>query len=190
MNESGTSKPQDYPLAQSDATRMLATGLERVRAETGATQRDIAMELNYRTSVVLSHMALGRVPIPIDRAQEIARVLGLDPTRFLLATLKQRHREVDFEALFGVRVPQESAVAAELEAIAGVELDELPKGTREILRQVVSSKLPERRWLSAAELPIIEMLRRRLPTLHGEGLTPDDSRRLATLVERNFTASG
>lgn len=172
----------DYPLADSEATKILAAGLERLQRETGATQKEVATRLNYRTSVVLSHMALGRVPIPIDRANDIARELGLDPSRFLLATLKQRHPEVDFEALFGVQMRQESALASELSAIAGESLDQLPAPTKEILRDVVATRQPERRWLSSTELPIVEMIRQRYPNVRREGLGPDDRQQLVSCL--------
>ena len=174
----------DYPLANTDATKMLGSGLERLHAEHGLTQRDVASRLNYKTSVVLSHMALGRVPIPIDRVNDIARVLGLDASRFLLAVLKQRHPGMDFESLLGIQMPQESALASELEALAGSSLDDLPRETKQILREVVGAAQPERRWLSAAELPAMEILRRHYPTLTSDGLAPDEHRRFTTWLNQ------
>nr|WP_166175711.1 helix-turn-helix transcriptional regulator [Altererythrobacter segetis] len=91
----------DYPLANSEATRMLAAGLEHAAEDKGWSQRTIAKMLNYRASVVLSHMALGRVPIPIDRALQFARLLGMDTAKFLLAVLEQRHPEIDFVKVLG-----------------------------------------------------------------------------------------
>jgi hypothetical protein len=179
----------DYLFANSEATKMLAAGIERVANGTGATQRDIAKQLNYKTSVVLSHMALGRVPIPIDRVPDIARVLALNPSAFLLATLKQRHPDIDFDALLGVQMPSESALAAELEAIAGAALDELPSETRQILREVVGSRQPERRWLAHTELPIVELLRSRFPEIGPKGLSRSQREMLIACLENGAAAS-
>jgi transcriptional regulator with XRE-family HTH domain len=164
-------QPADYPLAHTEATKTLSAALERVQSGTGQTQRDIARALGYKSSVVLSHMALGRVPIPLDRAEDIAKVLGLDSSRFLLATLQQRHPNVDFDSLFGVRVAEESALVSELQSIAGRPLDELPSTTKTVLRDVVASAHPERRWLRPAELATVELLRERRPSFHEEGLS-------------------
>lgn len=169
-----TSPSADYPLADTEATKMLSAALERVQSETGQTQREIARALGYKTSVVLSHMALGRVPIPVDRAEHIAKVLGLDPCRFLLVTLRQRHPEVDFDGLFGLQMPQDSALVSELRSIAGKALDELPNPTKRALREVVASAQPERRWLSSAELATVELLRELRPSFHLEGLSAAD----------------
>jgi hypothetical protein len=184
MSDSTPRSVDDYPLANTEATRMLAAGLERVHAHRGLTQKDVASKLNYKTSVVLSHMALGRVPIPVDRAEDIAAVLGLDPTRFLLAVLKQRHPDVDFETLLGVQLPQESGVAAELEALAGTTLDELPKETKQVLREVASAANPQQRWLTTAELPVVEILRRRYPAMPMDGLTTDERRHLTARLNK------
>lgn len=173
---------EDYPLAHTEATKMLAAALERTQAERDVTQRDIAKELNYKSSVVLSHMALGRVPIPIDKVNLIARTLKLDPSRLLIATLKQRHPDIAFEALMGVRLPDESALSAELELIAERPLDQIAEPTKQILREVAGTMHPERRWLSLAELPVMEMLRQRYPTLRTDGLPADDRRRLVNCL--------
>lgn len=182
MNNNDTPPADNYPLAQTEATRMLAAGLECLKETKGKTQRDVARQLGYKTSVVLSHMALGRVPIPIDKANLIADVLKLDPSAFLLAILKQRHPDVKFETLLGVQLPRESATVAELELIAEAPLDELPDETKQLLREVVGSRHPERRWLSTAELPIIEKLRQRYPAMHWDGLGEEDRRQLASFL--------
>jgi transcriptional regulator with XRE-family HTH domain len=160
MQLSDLTSGSDHPLAQTSATMMLAAGIERAARDTGATQRDLAKQLNYRTSVVLSHMASGRVPIPIDRAAKIARVLKLDASEFLLAVLEQRHPEVNFKSLLGVQMPSESALAAELETIAGVGLDRLPEETKHVLREVVASADPARRWVTPAELTTLATIRK------------------------------
>jgi transcriptional regulator with XRE-family HTH domain len=181
----------DYPLAGSEATRMLAEGLKQAEEEKGLSQRSIAKLLNYKSSVVLSHMALGRVPIPIDRAMDIARLLKLDQSRFLLAVLQQRHPEIDFIRLLGAgtkpgtkaaqaaRNARASFVLDDLEAIAGRQLDELSTEKVNILREVVGDPNPSRRWLSYHELPAIEVIRQVQPS----GLAPADRAKLREFME-------
>jgi hypothetical protein len=177
---------EDYPLANSEATKMLAAGLKQAEEEKGLSQRTIAKTLNYKSSVVLSHMALGRVPIPIDRALEIARLLKMDSSRFLLAVLQQRHPDIDFPRLLnagkggsakGSKV--ESYVMDELQAIAGKPLDDLPVDKVNVLREAVGDPNPQRRWLAFHELPTVELLRQK----HPRGLTPGARVKLSEFLE-------
>lgn len=88
-----------YPLAHTQASKMLGEAFERIREQKGLSQRQVAAMLGYKASVVLSHMASGRAPIPIGRAPELAQVLDLDPAEFLLAVLEQREPGVDFRGI-------------------------------------------------------------------------------------------
>jgi len=173
---------EDYPFADAEATRMLADGLARALVERGLTQRDVSRELGYKSSVVVSHMALGRVPVPIDRAADIARLLTLDASRFLYAVLRQRHPNVDFASLFDAHPPMGSSgdVAAELETIAGRSLDDLDSGTIAVLREVVAAADPNRRWLSLEEVSILDAIRAALPKKGGVAPTKE---RLARLTK-------
>ena len=66
-----SSKPildNTYAYADSDAARMLASGLQRASEERGLSIRQLGKLLKYKQAVVLSHMATGRVPIP-DRSR-------------------------------------------------------------------------------------------------------------------------
>ncbi len=170
-------------LAGTEATRMLASAMQRVQGETGKTQRSLANELGYKTSVVLSHMALGRVPIPLDKVTDIARVLGLDATSFLLATLKQRHPGIEFDRLLGVELSAGTALAAELTSIAGQSLDDFTEETKHVLREVVASSDPARRWLSLREIAVMDLVRELFPRASGTGLSPGDIEFLRTLAE-------
>lgn len=176
----------DYPLANSEATRMLAEGLERASEEKGLSQRQLAKTLNYKTSVVLSHMALGRVPIPIDRALDFARLLNMDASRFLLAVLEQRHPDIDFARVLGATAKtkttgkggRESYTLEELESIAGKDLDALPVDRINVLREVVGDQNAARRWLDLSEMPVIDTLRR----MHPQGLTPAQRKKLEDAI--------
>lgn len=162
---------ESFPLARTDATRMVAAALRRLQAEAGMTQRDVASKLGYKTSVVLSHVALGRVPVPIDKMAEFAEVLGIPPQRFLLAVLEQRFPHIDFRTLLGIRLPPRGRLVERLETIAGHDLDDLPPSTIHVLEEVVAASRPARRWLSIEELPVMELARNAFPKLEVRGLS-------------------
>jgi hypothetical protein len=154
---------------------MLSEALDRAQRDKQQSQRFISGQLGYKSSVVLSHMASGRVPIPIDRAVDFARYLGMDQNEFLLAVLEQRFPEVDFRRLLasmkgkGSKVPaSNSALADELASLAGKPLDELPIGIIKVLREAVQDDRAPRRWIAPHEMGIIEQIRRFAP----DGLTP------------------
>jgi hypothetical protein len=147
---------------------MLESAMKAAQAA-GRSQRDVAGELGYKSSVVLSHMAAGRVPIPVDRAGDIATALGMDSQAFLLAVLEQRHPEIDFKSLFNISYSSAGTVGR-LEAIAGCSLDDLPAETRTMLEEVVGARSPRRRWLALPEIAAVELIR----DLRPEGLTGDD----------------
>lgn len=177
----------DYPLANSPATRMLAEGFEKAYEDKGFSQRQLAKTLNYKTSVVLSHMALGRVPIPIDRSLDFARLLDLNPAKFLMAVLEQRHPDINFSRVLGISTKRkstgkegrESYTLEELEDIAGKPLDELPVDRIDLLRKVVADPNATRRWLALGEMQAIEMIR----AAHPDGLSPVQRKKLGEAIE-------
>lgn len=171
----------DYPLKGTTAQRMLSEALDRAQRDKQQSQRFISGQLGYKSSVVLSHMASGRVPVPVDRAIDFARYLGMDQNEFLLAVLEQRFPEVDFRRLLsslkgkGSKAPaSNSALADELSALSGRPLDELPIGIIRVLREVVQDEKAPRRWIAPHEMGIIEQIRRFAP----DGLTPAQTRGL------------
>jgi hypothetical protein len=162
-------KPNFLPYAESDAAMLLAGAIAE-RARERISLRELGRRLEYKQPVVLSHMATGRVPIPIDRAVDIARTVGLPAKKFLLAVLDQRHPGIDWSLL----VDSSDGFASDLETIAGRPLDELPPGTKTVLREVVVDPKPVRRWLTTAELPVVEILRELRPALRVEGFSAGD----------------
>jgi len=158
---------------------MLERGMKAAQAA-GRSQRQVAAELGHRSSVVLSHMTLGRVPIPIDNAERIATALGLDPKAFLLAVLEQRHPDIDFKSLFNISYSS-AATVGRLEAIAGCSLDDLPAETRAMLEDVVGARSPRRRWLALSEIATTELIRELRP----EGLTADDRQTIEKALRRS-----
>jgi transcriptional regulator with XRE-family HTH domain len=149
----------------------------------GQSQREVAAKLGYKTSVVLSHMTAGRVPIPIDNAERIATALGLDPKAFLLAVLEQRHADIDFKSLFNISYSSAETVGR-LEAIAGCSLDDLPADTRAMLEEVVGARNPRRRWLALPELATMELIRDLRPNSSTEGLSSDDRAAIEIALRR------
>lgn len=161
---------EGYQWADTVAAKMMLHGLERARDQSGTSVRQLAKSLGYKQAVVLSHMATGRAPIPIDRAEDIARVLEIDPGRFLRAVLDQRHPEVKWELISPKTGADEANdLGAQLEIILNAPLSDLSAEQRHVLREVVAERFPRRRWLSVHELPLIEAIRsRQKPGAGGE----------------------
>lgn len=149
-----------YQWASTTAARMLLAGLERARDEMGLSVRQIAKTLGYKQAVVLSHMATGRAPIPIDRAEQIAEALEIDPGKFLRAVLNQRHPEVAWELITsGASATAADNLASQLEVILHAPLSDLTGEQRRVLREVAADRSPGRRWLSVHELPLMDAMR-------------------------------
>ena len=172
----------DYPLQGTRAQVMLESAMKAAQAS-GRSQRQVAGELGYKTSVVLSHMTAGRVPIPVDRAKHMAATLGMDPDGFLLAVLEQRHPEIDFKSLFNISYSSAETLGR-LEAIAGCSLDDLPADTRAMLEEVVGARNPRRRWLALPELATMELIRDLRPNSSTEGLSTDDRAAIEKALRR------
>lgn len=146
---------------------MLAAGLRTAALERGLSLREIGRRLGYKQPVVLSHMANGRVPIPIDRALDIAREVGLPAAQFLQAVLRQRHPEVDWRL---VTSSVADPVVAELELLAGKPLGALSQAHHRVLRDLVRDPDPEARWLSIPEIAVVKVLRELFPNMQRDGL--------------------
>jgi hypothetical protein len=162
-------KPDFLPYAETEAAMLLAGAIANKAGER-ISLRELGRRLEYKQPVVLSHMANGRVPIPIDRTVAIANTVGLPPKKLLQAVLEQRHPGIDWSMLIEPR----EGFAAELETIAGKSLDELPASAKAVIREAVIDPHPERRWLTTAELPAVELLRDVRPSYSAEGLSAAD----------------
>ena len=174
----------EYPLADTTAARMLSEGFARAKHEQGLSIRQIGKQMNYKTAVVLSHMALGRVPIPIDRAEELADTLAIDKAAFLQAVVKQRHPDVAWHLLTeGRRSSASDSLADELEAILGCRLKDLSIEQRAVMREVAAEPRPRRRWLSVHELHAVEVLREAVPDMQTEGVSSADLTAIRALLE-------
>jgi hypothetical protein len=164
----------DYPYAKTEAAKMLTNGLATAASGRRLSLREIGRRLGYSQAVVLSHWATGRTPIPIDRAVEIAREVGLPKKQFLLAVLEQRHGDVDWSI---ITTPSDEFVS-ELEDLAGEPLTALNADQRAVMREIVRDRRPTRRWLSLTEIPVIDTIRELRPLVRTEGLSSRDKKAL------------
>ncbi|USR00120.1 helix-turn-helix domain-containing protein [Sphingomonas aerolata] len=155
---------------------MFSSGLRRTAQVQGISQREIAKALGYKQSVVLSHMALGRVPIPVERAAQFAKHLNLDAKAFLAAVLKQRYPDIDWStSLRGDDADLESThLVQSIEAIACRPIEQLAPEQMRVIREVAADPHAERRWLTVHEVRAIELLRRHVPLLARDGLSKEE----------------
>jgi hypothetical protein len=170
----------DYDYKDTRASQMLAEGLRRASTERGLSVRQLGKRLNYKQAVVLSHWATGRVPIPIDRAVEVAREVGLPEREFLLAVLEQRHAEVDWNLITGFN----DDLIEDLEDIAGKPLATLSPEHQQVMKEVVAEARPQRRWLTLSEVPVMEAIREQVPYVRSDGMPRGMIERLTTALRR------
>lgn len=72
------------------ASVMLAIACE----SSGETMTVLGRRMGYSNRSSLSHMASGLQPVPVGKAPDIARAVGLDEDEFVKAALWQRHGSV------------------------------------------------------------------------------------------------
>jgi|TARA_R100000049_G_C1957194_1_gene116243 hypothetical protein len=138
---------------------MLHFALERAKEEKNLSVRQAAKQLGYKQAAVLSHMASGRAPIPIEKADEFARFFEMNSADFLMAVLHQRHPQVRW-SLITNQPARTDSFAAQLEIIFDAPLASLNSEQRRVIREVVAEPKPARRWLSIHELPAVVTMRK------------------------------
>jgi transcriptional regulator with XRE-family HTH domain len=171
----------EHRYANTAAATMLAAGLRSAAQERGLSLREIGRRLGYRQPVVLSHMASGRVPIPIDRALNIAEQVGIPRDRFLEAVLIQHHPGVQWRLITGE--PDPSVLS--LEKAAGRSLGALSAGHHRVLQEVVEDRNPEERWLAIPEISAVKFLRDLFPNMQTAGFSEEDRDALRLAVALN-----
>ena len=170
----------DRPLAHTQATKMFAEAVA-AKQKQGISQKDLAAALGHKSSVVVSHMATGRAPIPIDRSRDISDLLELDRNAFLLAVLEQRLPMLDFQSLVGSRSAADGKhehLMNQSETIGGRPLSALPDDLLDLIKECVADKDPRSRWLSLDELPVVALIRQLRPTFRSQGLTQADQKKV------------
>lgn len=189
--EEAAAQRSSYPYADTRAAQALSAAIDAISRKDGVSLRSLAGRLGYKSAVVVSHMRTGRLPIPVDRAVEIARAVGIEPARFLMLVLEQRYPSIDFtKALATGRAedaatdvtPATSRLVTELEQHAGRPLDKLPAATIAVLREVVSDPRPRRRWLGVSEASVTDIVRSTRPDLARDGVSPGQANLLADFL--------
>lgn len=167
-----------YPLADTDAARCLRSALDRLKRERKKSLRAVARELNYKQPVTLSHMANGRMPIPVERAGEIALAVEIDSVMFTNLVLKQRYPEMS------VKIDQADTAQFELSNGSSAvrsghwEGQTLTPSQERVLREVMRDERAAERWLSPHEVGVVQLLRQLRPGLTADGLSQADIERL------------
>lgn len=168
---------EPYPYADTRAAMMLRNALDRQGRERNLSMRALAKQLGYKQATVLSHMANGRVAIPLERASEIARAVALPASEFLAAAVAQRAPEaaelltIDPYASAERDATHSTGFITELTGFAGVPPEALNSEQMQVMREVALDPRPLRRWLTAAELPVMVQLRRIRPNISAESLS-------------------
>lgn len=168
--------PQEYPYANTDAARMLLSAIRLAASEEGISLRELGRRLGYKQPVALSHMSTGRIPVPVERAAQIAAELRLPMANFLTAVLRQRYPSLDWNSLQAEATLGSAAAELtwSLELAAGKPLSELTESQRRVMREVAADAQPDRRWISIHEAGVVEMLRRVRPSIRSQGLPRAD----------------
>lgn len=149
----------DPALADSEAAGMLSAALAKASNERGLSLRKIAPLVGYKQAVVLSHMATGRIPIPFEKAERIAEVLGMSASDFLKAILKQRHPDVSWSLITDFEGGLSGDFVEGLVQGLGEQKGRLNQEQLAVINEIVVDPHPRRRWLSVEEAAALEMLR-------------------------------
>lgn len=187
-------RPEDmYPFANTRAARMFADGLTKLERDQGTSQRQLAAQLQYKSSVVISHMASGRAPIPIERTNDFSRLLKLDPQDFFVAVLDQRYPHLNVTRLLASSGQQKASsssasqkgaqdeellILEDLQSAAGVALADMPSEQFNVMREVAADRQAARRWCSVPEMGILDVIRNERPDLAKSGLKPTQRKEL------------
>lgn len=167
-----------YPLADTDAARCLRSALNRLKLERKKSLRAVARELNYKQPVTLSHMANGRMPIPVERAEEIALAVEIDSIMFTNLVLKQRYPELNVGIVDEPTFQVDLADGVSSTHSAWRQERPLTLAQERVLREVVRDERAVERWLSPHEVTVIQLLRKLRPSLTLDGLSAIDMQRL------------
>lgn len=164
------------------AARMLSDAIENAKIELNLSIRKIGQQLGYKQATVISHMANGREPIPIDRAEELAKILEMDPALFLLSVVQQRYPDVDWSLINRAENERLDTLGSELENILEAPLTSLNERQRDVMREVASEPQPHLRWLSVNEAAAAkELLKEGNRTLSGP--SPDEIDEILSALE-------
>lgn len=162
-----------FPHADTAAALTLQSAVKRAKEKNKTSLRTIAKMLNYKQAAVLSHMANGRIPIPVERAKDIAGVLDINPDAFMKLVLKQRYPDLPLSV--------EDDVNNHFALLSELSLPSLPVGLSNatpsqmrIIREVLRDDHASERWLSPHEVFFVGEIRKLRPDIIADGLSSDD----------------
>lgn len=161
---------------------MLAGALREYTARHTGGLRALAAQLGFKQATVLSHMANGRMAIPVDRAPLLARRLGMDEARFTWAVFCQRFPDAA-EALGETGSLDPPWVSGAQKQVAPLlsSIDELSSERLAIITEVILDPSPAERWLAVSEVAAVKILRRLRP----QGLSQMDQEDLRAMFGGN-----
>lgn len=178
-----TMPDNQFPHADTQAAFALQTALARAKTQKKLSLRAIAKLLNYKQAAVLSHMANGRIPIPVERAQEIATVLDINPHAFMKLVLNQRYPDMP--------VSVEDDVTNHFALLSELSHPSLPVGLSNatpsqmrIIREVLRDDHASERWLSPHEVFFVNEIRKLRPDIIADGLSSDDLQQVRLALKR------
>lgn len=154
-----------HPYAHTRAAALLDQGLKQYTAQHRGGLRALAIDLGIKQATVLSHMANGRIGIPLDRATELASRLGMDVVDFSMAVLEQRSPPIHqvlagnlpLEALR--KLPQRLLRILNRAGSRASITDEHVT----VITEVLATENPAQQWMHPLEGDIIRLVREQFP---------------------------
>jgi transcriptional regulator with XRE-family HTH domain len=171
-----------FPYADSRAALVLQSALGRAKTQKKMSLRAIAKALNYRQAAVLSHMASGRIPVPVERAEEIAVALDINPSAFMKMVLKQRYPNMSLEV--EQHVFDHHALLSGLDTNLPPGLNNATPSQMRIIREVLRDDHASERWLSPHEVFFVSEIRKLRPDVIADGLSSDDLKQVRLALGR------
>ena len=167
-----------FPHADTPAARALQSALNRAKVKNKTSLRALAKQLNYKQAAVLSHMANGRIPIPVERAEEIAIALDINPGAFMKMVLKQRYPKMSL-SLDDAETNSFALQSQFNHPSLGLELSSATPSQMRIIREVLRDTHASERWLFTHEVYYVKVIRKLRPDVITDGLSSDDLHRLS-----------
>ena len=166
-----------FPYLDTEAALMLRSALDHHKRSKKVSLRQLSKQLGYKQSAILSHMANGRVAIPLDRAEELADSLQMSKPHFLTAVIKQRYSRF-YDAVN--QLTQSTNTSSNLE---GIDWRSLNEAQARVIREVVRDRYPEERWLTPHEVPFMSLIRKEFPEISSKGLSERELSRVKASLD-------
>ncbi len=153
-------KATTYPYAGSRAAKMLSDRLATAAAERWMSTRKLAKLLEIKQPSVISHLANGRLPIPVERAVPLALALQMDAAAFLAAVMEQRFPSVDLGLLAARSDTRPQGPELDwLHQLSGIRAEQLTSEQARVIGEAARDLRPSERWIEPAEVPYVRRLR-------------------------------